>query len=92
MITPEDYNNIFSLNKEEENNLDKKLDKFYYENTKCKILYLNFKNNSPYNKNFVYFCEKYLYYNNNINIIVIDNLGGNNQDTDYRQAYNPVWR
>ena len=83
MITPEDFNNIFNLNEEEEYNLNKKLDKFYNDNTKYKILYLNFKNNSPYNKNFVYFCEKYLYYNKYINIIIIDNLGNINIDHEY---------
>ena len=82
MITPEDYNNIVNLKKKEEDNLNKKLDKFWIENTKYKILFLNMKNNSPYNKNFIYFCEKFLYYNKNINIIIIDNLGDVNKDNE----------
>ena len=83
IITPEDYNNIVNLKEKEEVNLNKKLDKFWNENIKYKILYLNMKNNSPYNKNFIYFCEKFLYYNKNINIIIIDNLGDANKDYDY---------
>ena len=83
VITPDDYNNIFNLNKKEENNLYKKLDKFENENTNYKILYLNFNNTSPFNKNFAYFCEKYLYYNENINIIILNNIGNINKDDNY---------
>ena len=83
VITPDDYNNILNFNEEQENYLNKKLHKFYNEETKYKILYLNFNNNSPYNKNFAYFCEKYLYYNKYINIIIIDNIGNINKDDDF---------
>ena len=83
MITPEDYNNIFKLSEEEKKKLMKKLNKFEKENTQYKILYLNFFNNSPYQTNFAYFCEKYLNLNNNINIILIDNIGENNKEKDF---------
>ena len=53
------------------------------KNTNYKILYLNFNNTSPFNKNFAYFCEKYLYYNNNINIIILNNIGNINKDDNY---------
>jgi len=87
MITPDDFDNIYNLSDKEENDLNKKLDKFENENTKYKILYLNFNNTSPYTKNFVYFCDKYLYFNKNINIIIIDNIqiiNGINKDYDYK--------
>jgi hypothetical protein len=61
----------------------KKLNQFEKENTQYKILYLNFCNNSPYQTNFAYFCEKYLNLNNNINIILIDNIGENNKENDF---------
>ena len=83
VITPDDYNNIFDLNKDEVNYLNKKLDKLEDENTNYKILYLNFNNTSPYNENFAYFCEKFLYYNKYINIIIIDNLGNDNKENNY---------
>ena len=83
MITPKDYNNISNLSEEEKKKLMKKMNQFEKENTKCKILYLNFCNNSPYQANFAYFCEKYLNLNNNINIILIDNIGENNKENDF---------
>ena len=83
VITPDDYNNIFDFNKDEVNYLNKKLDKLEDENTNYKILYLNFNNTSPYNEKFAYFCEKFLYYCKYINIIIIDNLGNDNQENDY---------
>ena len=66
MITPKDYNNISNLSEEKKKKLMKKMNQFEKENTEYKILYLNFCNNSPYQTNFAYFCEKYLNLNNNI--------------------------
>ena len=81
-ITNEDYNNIYNLSEEEQKKLMNKMNQFEKENNKNKILYLDFCNNSPYQKNFVFFCEKYLNLNNNINIIILDNIGENNKEYD----------
>ena len=83
MITPKDYNNISNLSEEKKKKLMKKMNQFEKENTEYKILYLNFCKNSPYQTNFAYFCEKYLNLNNNINIILIDNIGENNKENDF---------
>ena len=83
MITLNDYNNISNLSKEEKKKLMKKMNQFEKENTEYIILYLNFCNNSPYQTNFAYFWEKYLNLNNNINIILIDNIGEKNKENDF---------
>lgn len=88
IITPEDFNNIYNLNEEEQINLMNKLNKFENDDNKYKILYLNFKNHSPYQQNFLYFCEKYLNSNKNINNIIIDNIGEINKEYTYLKKCN----
>ena len=83
IITPEDFNDIYNFNEKQQNNLMIKMNRFSNENNNYKMLYLDFNNNSPYQKNFFYFCEKYLNLNKNINIIIIDNIGDINKDYEY---------
>ena len=57
------------------------------ENSNLKILLIDFEYNSPYQKNFYYFCKKYLDNNPNINMMVIYKIGNYNND-DYFQNNN----
>ena len=82
-ITPKDYENIFDLNEEQEKKLYNKLNQFEKDKTCFKILYLNFENNSPLQKKFIYFYEKYLYDNKNINTIIIDNISYIKSEKEY---------
>ena len=61
-------------------NYDSLENAFKNESTDLKILYLDFENQSPYQKCFIDFCEKYLNSKANINTITIDNIGEINYD------------
>ena len=79
IITPEDFNNIKEITEAKKNNLINKLNLCEQNNnnnnTDLKIILFDFQNNSPYQENFIFFCEKCLFNINNINIIVIRNFG-----------------
>ena len=81
-ITPKDYDNIFNFSYKEERNLMIKINR----NTDLKILFLDFENNSPFNKKFFTFCEKYLNYSI-VNVLIIDNIGNLNYD---EECYNSI--
>ena len=94
-ITPKDYDNIFEINEQEQKALNNKLNSFKGEVTKYKLLYLNFENNSPYQKNFIYFSQKYLK-DIAFNAIIINNLGNINFEQecydkikDFKKIKNP---
>ena len=82
-ITPKDYNNICNISQEEEKDLMNKMNLFAKDNTSYRILYFDFCDHSPYQTNFYYFCQKFLSFNKNINIIIIDNIGNINRDYDF---------
>ena len=88
IITPEDFNNIKEITEAKKNNLINKLNLCEQNNnnnnTDLKIILFYFQNNSPYQENFIFFCEKYLSDINNINIIVIRNFGKINFKLDYK--------
>ena len=88
IITPEDFNNIKEITEAKKNNLINKLNLCEQNNnnnnTDLKIILFDFQNNSPYQENFIFFCEKYLSDINNINIIVIRNFGKINFKLDYK--------
>ena len=88
IITPEDFNNIKEISEAKKNNLINKLNLCEQNNnnnnTDLKIILFYFQNNSPYQENFIFFCEKYLSDINNINIIVICNFGKINFKLDYK--------
>ena len=88
IITPEDFNNIKEITEAKKNNLINKLNLCEQNNnnnnTDLKIILFDFQNNSPYQENFRFFCEKYLSDINNINIIVIRNFGKINFKLDYK--------
>ena len=79
VITPDDFNNIKELKEEQKHNLKYKLNSFehngHINNTNLKMLVLDFENNSPYQHNFIYFCRNYLAYDDNINTVIINNIG-----------------
>jgi len=85
-ITPEDFNNIKEKNEDEKKYLISKLNFFEQNNndnnTDLKIILFDFQNNSPYQENFIYFCEKYLYGINSISTVVIRNIGKTNFKID----------
>ena len=60
---------------------------FKNENTNLKILHIDFENQSPFQKIFIDFYEKYLNNNVNINTITIDNIGEINYD---KEVYNNI--
>ena len=77
IIKPNDFNNIKNLNEEEIKNLNNKLNKFKNNEIEndLKILLIDFENNSPYQHNFIYFCNNYLGYNESITTLFIRNIG-----------------
>jgi len=83
IINYKDLKNIDSLNEKSKNDFFVKVNFFFKERTNHKILYINFENNSPFQKNIVYFFENYVHKNKNINIIVFNNLGNINYDKEY---------
>ena len=85
IITPDDFNGIKELNEDQKNNLKNKLNIFEKNNTDLKILLIDFENNSPYQENFIYFCENYLSYNKTINTVRILNFGKINYNNDYKK-------
>ena len=52
----------------------------YFEdyNDKLKALYLDFEKDSPFQSNVIYFYEKYIKHNKNINTIIVNNIGNYN--------------
>ena len=52
-LTPKDFNNIQELNNEEINLLKTRVEDL-------NLLYIDFRNESPYQENFIYFCNNYL--------------------------------
>ena len=81
-ITPKDYDNIFNFSYKEERNLMIKINR----DTNLKILFIDFEDNSPFNKKFFTFCEKYLN-NSKVNVLIIDNIGNINYD---EECYNSI--
>ena len=77
IITPDEFNSIKNLNQDEINNLKNKLNQIENnkEKTDAKTLFIDFENNSPYQVNFIYFCQNYLSYKDSITTIVIINIG-----------------
>ena len=87
ILTSEDFNNIKEIKEEKKKYLMNKLNFFKHNNnnTELKIMLFDFQNNSPYDDNFIYFCEKYLsdiYY---INTIIIRNIGTTNYKIDCKK-------
>ena len=87
IITPKDFENIYNLKDEEKKKLKHKLKSFKREDTDLKILYLNFEGQSPYQKNFIFFCNNYLNIKKYINFIFINNIGKINFDIN---CYNKI--
>ena len=72
--TPKDFNNIQKLNNEEINILKRRV-------KDLNLLYIDFRNESPYQENFIYFCNNYLSMNTaEIKNISIYNIGKKNYD------------
>ena len=82
-ITFKDFENIFEFNEVEKENLEKKINWFKNTNTNFKLLYLDLENNSPYQKQFYYFCKNYLNDNKNINTLILNNIGNINYDNEF---------
>ena len=76
IINYKDLENIDNLSEKNKNDFFIKLNSFEKEETKYKILYMNFENNSPFQKKIIYFFENYV----KINIILMNNLGNINFD------------
>ena len=88
IITPEIFNNIKEINKAQEEYLLNKLNLLGQNNNNdndLKIIFFDFKNNSPYQDDFIYFCEKYLSNIKNINTIVINNIGKTHYEIDTKK-------
>jgi len=86
IITPEDFNNIKEKKEDKKKYLISKLNFFEQNNndnnTDLKIILFDFQNNSPYQENFIYFCEKYLSGINSVSTVVIRNIGKTNFKID----------
>ena len=87
IINYKDLENIENISEKNKNDFFIKLNSFEKEKTKHKILYINFENNSPFQKKVIYFFENYINNNKNINTIVINNLGNMNYD---KECYNKI--
>ena len=87
IITPEDFNNIKEINEEKKKYLINKLNFFEQNNnnTDLKFMLLDFQNNSPYQENFIYFCEKYLSNINGVNTVLIFNVGTTNEKIECKK-------
>jgi len=72
----------------EDKNIYNKIHEIEKENTNLKILLIDFEHNSPYQKNFYYFCKKYLDNNPNINMLVFHKIGNNNNDEYFQNNNN----
>lgn len=71
---PKDFNNIKKLNNKEINLLKRRI-------KDLNILYIDFQNESPYQENFIYFCNNYLSMNiDKIENVFIYNIGEKNYD------------
>ena len=90
VIKHKDLENVFELNNNEEKHLYNKLNYFENDNTIYKIVYIDFEYNSPFQKNILYFFEKHLNNNKNINTIILDNIGNINYDKDYFQKIQKI--
>ena len=92
IITPNDYKDIYELNEKKQKYLNEKLSKFENEDTNLKIIYLNFEDNSPFEKNFIYFCKNYLN-NKHFTIVVIHSIGKKNfSSIEYDNLKKPILR
>ena len=87
IINYKDLENIDNLGDKNKSDFCIKLNSFEKEKTKHKILYINFENNSPFQKKIINFFENYIHNNKNINTIVINNLGNINYD---KECYNKM--
>jgi len=75
IITFEELKNIIQLKEKEINNLKDKLNHFEYDKNNFKTLIIDFKGNSPYQQNFIYFCHNFIGYNESFNKIALFNMG-----------------
>jgi len=80
IITFEELKSIIQLKEKEINNLKYKLNHFEYDKNNFKILIIDFKDNSPYQQNFIYFCHNFIGYNESFNKIALFNMGKKNFD------------
>ena len=79
IITYKDFENISATNILSNIGLLDKLNQFEKEkNNDLNVLYINFESQSPYQKDFIYFCNQFLKNIEYINLIVIDNIGNIN--------------
>ena len=88
IITPEDFNNIKEINEEKKKYIINKFNLFEQNNnnnTDLKIMLLDFQNNSPYQENFIYFCEKYLSNIKSVNTVLIFNIGTINEKIECKK-------
>ena len=80
IITLDQLKSIQKLNEKESKNLKNKLNPFYSSQNNLKTLVIDFKGDSPYQENFIYFCHHFLGYNESFNKIALFNMGKNNFD------------
>ena len=79
IIKSSDLNNIKTMDKKI---MMQKLNMFEsHEETDLKILLIDFEHNSPYQENFIFFCNNYLRVNDTIDTIAIFNIGKKNYDS-----------
>jgi hypothetical protein len=74
---------LLESNVSEEKTLWQIINTYENSNTNNKVLFINFEYNSPYQKKFFDFFEKYINNNRNINTIIFYNFGMINYDEEY---------
>lgn len=88
IITLDQLKSIQKLNEKESGNLKNKLNSFNCSQNNLKTLVIDFKGDSPYQENFIYFCHHFLGYNESFNKIALFNMGKNNFDINCYKKMN----
>ena len=88
IITLDQLKNIQKLNEKAYKNLKNKLNPSYSGQNNLKTLVIDFKGDSPYQENFIYFCHHFLGYNESFSKIALFNMGKNNFDINLYKKMN----